>query len=141
MARLRHSGRRVSGLAIACLALSLLGGCREAELIAAQTTWQLDAINEKTVPDTDRATLRIPALGRLEGQAPCNRYSGTWVGVEDDFRTEGIASTRMACPAIDAEQVYLAALRRVTSATVTDDTLTLTGPGLTLRFSPLLRAG
>lgn len=128
-------------LAATLVTLTLLSGCREAQLIAAQTTWQLNAINDRPVPKDERATLRIPALGQLDGQAPCNRYSGSWVGVEDDFRTEGIATTRMACPALVAEQTYLAALQRVTSAEVTEQSLILTGPGLTLSFTPLLRAG
>lgn len=133
--------RNIARLAL-LVALTALAGCRdEASLVAEQTTWQLSAFNDRPVAEADRATLRIPARGQLDGQAACNRYSGSWVGVEDDFRTESITSTRMACPALAAEQSYLAALQRVTSAEVTDDSLTLTGPGLTLSFTPMLRAG
>lgn len=120
----------------ALLTLLLAVGCREETIVAAETTWEVRKINGISVEAPDRATLRVPELGKLHGTAPCNTYGGDWSGVEHDFRVLRVSTTRKACARLDAESTYLSALSRVTSAELSGQQLTLSGPGIQLEFAP-----
>jgi heat shock protein HslJ len=73
--------------------------------------------------------------GKVSGRA-CNLYSGT-IAISGDRVTLGeMAMTEMACdePVMAAEAAYHAALAAIDTARRSGDTLTLTGPGVTLRY-------
>lgn len=94
---------------------------------APDRVWQLVELNGE--PFTDKALLRFPRPGRIEGQAPCNRFFGTMWAAYPWFKAEKIAATRMACPALESESLFLKSLVEMTTAEVTDSELFLRGEG------------
>jgi len=104
-----------------------LGFCGEDETVAGygggDVTWALAELDGAAYEA--RATLRFPEEGRIEGKAPCNRYSGDQGAPYPWFKAEKIAVTRRACPELDAEQAFLAALELMTLSEVAGDTLIL----------------
>jgi len=72
-----------------------------------------------------RATIAFPEAGRVTGQAPCNTYSGAQTSPYPWFNVDGVAATRMACPALDAEQAFFEALTAMELAEVAGNTLIL----------------
>ena len=88
--------------------------------------WQLAELNGQ--PYEGRANITFPEAGQFAGQAPCNRYFGS---LEDDypaFKTGPIGATRMACANLEEEQRFFTALEAATTADLTAETLTLSGP-------------
>lgn len=76
-------------------------------------------------PFTGRATIQFSEEGRVNGQAPCNRYFATQSVPYPWFALEGIGATRMACPDLDLESAFFEALEGMTLAEVAGDTLIL----------------
>lgn len=74
---------------------------------------------------TGRATISFPELGRVAGQAPCNRYFGEQTEFYPWFGLIGIGSTRMACPDMALEGEFFATLEAMTLAEVAGGTLIL----------------
>jgi heat shock protein HslJ len=109
------------------VAVLLLASCARDETIysygGAGGNWQVQSINGTEFPAT--ASLQFGPNGEVTGQAPCNRFSTRqtvpypWI----DFGP--IAATKMACPDLDAEQMFLRVLDRITIGIVTGDVLTL----------------
>jgi heat shock protein HslJ len=91
-----------------------------------ETVWQLAELDG--TPFQARATITFPQEGTVAGQAPCNSYTATqsvpipWIDIRD------IAATRMACPDLDSETVFFAALQEMTLVEVTLDILLLSTP-------------
>jgi heat shock protein HslJ len=87
--------------------------------------------------DLITVTLAIQQDGAVSGQGPCNSYTG---GLEQDGAsvTFGpLASTLMACEEeakTEIESRYLAALEAVDTSKLGADTLTLTGPDVSLQY-------
>lgn len=113
---------------LACIVLALaLSACRRDETVtaygAADKTWRLIEIDGKTVPY--EANLRFPEAGQIAGDAPCNSYSGAMTVPYPWFDAQEIVATQLACPDIDAETAYLAALSEMTLSEVLGDTLIL----------------
>lgn len=107
-------------------------------------TWVLVALGDGTPPPLGgagrQANLRLESTGdgtRFQGFAGCNRFIGTYRLAGDSLRFGAIALTKMACPDGEAlERVVMGIFPRVTSYTLTDTTLTLSGFGATLgRFA------
>ncbi len=97
------------------------------------TEWRLVELNG--APFAARATAELTTDGRVVGQAPCNRFSATWTGRWPDLEFSAVASTRMACPELEAETAFFAALDAANHAETGSDGLILTGPdGVRLRF-------
>lgn len=96
--------------------------------------WRLIALDG--APFAARATLTQPGPGRIAGQAPCNRYTGTLRAGPPGFAAGPFAVTRMFCEgAMEAEAAFLTALEAMTAAEVAGDRLLLTGPaGRSLTF-------
>lgn len=119
-------------LASALVASLGLAGCQPAGADAVPSEylaieWKLISISGQPFTATGKIDLSTP--GRVSGQAPCNRFSGSYDGTLPDFRPGAIAATRMACPDLAAESVMLATLAEMTRAEVTGPvTLLLTGP-------------
>lgn len=79
--------------------------------------WRLVSING--TPFTARATIDLSKPAEVTGQGPCNRYFGAYEGKLPAFRPAGVASTRMACAEMAAEQAFFLALADVSYAEVT----------------------
>jgi Heat shock protein len=72
--------------------------------------WRLDRLNGEPVEPV--ITLAFGAE-ELRGAGPCNRYFGAWAQEGDRLALGPIAATRRACPDLDLEQRYFAALTDV----------------------------
>lgn len=82
-----------------------------------------------------RVTITFDGDGRVAGQAPCNRYFGQVGATYPAFALNSVGATMMVCEALDAEAAYFAALESMTTAEVSDGTLTLSNDvGETLVF-------
>ena len=90
---------------------------------AADTTWRLVSVNG--APFEAEATLTFPEEGRVQGEAPCNQFSGAQLAPYPWFQVDRLAVTRRACPELDAEAVFFEALSAMTLAEVAGDTLLL----------------
>lgn len=113
----------------ACKADETISGYTDADAI-----WELVEINGGSPQST--ITLTFPEKGKIAGRAPCNRYFGTQTKPLPWFQTGPIASTKMACPNLDEEQVYFQTLEKSSLAEITKTTLILsndTGPLLTFK--------
>jgi heat shock protein HslJ len=96
--------------------------------------WRLAALDG--APFAARATLRFDGAGRIDGQAPCNRYSAAQPLALPGFAAGPVAATRMACPDLAAEGAYFAALEAMTRAEIGDEALVLSnaaGRSMTFR--------
>lgn len=89
-----------------------------------EATYRLTELGGR--PFAATATIRFPDEGRITGEAPCNSYSGTQAAPYPWFDPGPIAATRRACPDLDAEAAFFAALEAMTLAEVTGDVLILT---------------
>lgn len=110
------------------LALSgIVSACQADETVAsygaADREWTLVELNGAAF--TARATLTFGEDGRISGQAPCNRYSGTNTVPYPWFKTGPVAATKMACPDLGAESAFFTALDGMTQSEVLEDTLVL----------------
>ena len=118
--------------------LLVLGACAADETVSgyagAGSSWALS-------PEAgfgDRVTLSLPEPGRVEGQAPCNRYNAAQTAPYPWFELGPIASTRMACPELQKEAAFFAALGSMTISEVSGDVLILSneaGESLTFQRS------
>lgn len=93
----------------------------------APTDWKLVELNG--LPVTFDASLSLAEPGRLSGAAPCNRYFGALDRDADRFVPGPLATTKMACPALQDEATFLAILQSMTHAKTEAGHLTLTGGG------------
>lgn len=119
--------RRAVICGLGAVGLIAMAGCRADETVAAYgaagKTWQLQSIDE--APYQARVTLSFPEPGRISGQAPCNSYNAKQTAPYPWFAIGPIATTRRACPDMQAETTFLAALAAMTLVEVLDDTLIL----------------
>ncbi|MEO0747878.1 MAG: META domain-containing protein [Pseudomonadota bacterium] len=90
---------------------------------ASDTVWILREIDGAAF--TAEVTLEFPEEGVLRGKAPCNGFQGAQSAPYPWFKAENVAATRMACPDLEAETVFFAALQEMTLAEVGIDTLFL----------------
>ncbi|WP_372570427.1 META domain-containing protein [Ruegeria jejuensis] len=107
--------------------LIAFGQCQSDESVAAygasDATWVLESIAGE--PVTASSTLTFPETGQIAGKAPCNSYSGTPEAPYPWFEVTGLSATRMACPELEAEGTYFAALMAMTQSEVSGDVLIL----------------
>lgn len=107
--------------------LIALGYCQPDESVAAygasEATWILESI--AGAPVTAPSTLTFPETGRIAGKAPCNSYSGALEAPYPWFEVNDLSATRMACPELEAEGTYFAALMAMTQSEVSGDVLIL----------------
>ena len=71
------------------------------------------------------ATIAFPEQGRIAGAGPCNAYSAAQTAPYPWFDVQGIAATKRACAALDAETRFFAALAAMSLAEVQGDILIL----------------
>lgn len=74
---------------------------------------------------TASATVAFPEEGAVTGNGPCNAFIAAQTLPYPWIAIEGIAATRRACPDLDAEAAYFAALESMTLAEVGGDVLIL----------------
>lgn len=86
-------------------------------------TWVLVELGGK--PFTAHATISFPAKGKVMGQGPCNKYSSTQTVPLPWFKLGAIVSTKMACPELNKEQQFFAALSEMRLAETLGGTLIL----------------
>lgn len=118
--------------------LVALAACRKDETVRAygggDRTWTLKILNDAPFPAT--ATLTFPKTGEIAGQGPCNRYFGAMTVPYPWFEAGPIGSTRMACPDLKVETVFLEALQAATLSEVLGDVMILSNTdGLEMVFN------
>ncbi|MEX0318515.1 MAG: META domain-containing protein [Ruegeria sp.] len=90
---------------------------------AADRVWTLQEIDGR--PLGANVTLTLPEPGQIAGKAPCNSYSGTLDAPYPWFEVKDLIATRAACPELEAEGTYFAALMVMTQSEVSGDILVL----------------
>ncbi len=88
------------------------------------TSWVLSQIGSTTPTRDSNVTLTF-ASGKASGNATCNRFSGAYEVEGTGLSFGPLMTTMMACPDLDQETDYLAALALVTSYRVAQDQLHL----------------
>lgn len=81
------------------------------------TQWQLIQLGgTKITPEAGKFTLRLLAdENRLSAVGACNRLSGSYtLGQKRSLKIGPVASTMMACPGMDRERQYAAAIESAT---------------------------
>ncbi len=63
---------------------------------------------------SERVTISFPEEGAVVGEAPCNGYRARQGVPYPWIQVEGLVATKRACPALDVEAAYFAALRAAT---------------------------
>ncbi len=115
----------------------------DAPLVA--TEWRLVAFGpsggEAAPLDEAEVTLGFPDGETVRGSAGCNTYSGVYqAGAEGAITFDTFAATEMACPntaLMEQESAFLQALSAVTSFTLEEGRLILSGPDANLIFEAL----
>ena len=113
-------------LALGFTALTAFFACADETLSgygAADKLWVLKELDGAAF--TARVTLEFPEEGVIQGKAPCNTFRGSQTVPYPWFKAEKIAATRMACPELEAENVFFKALSEMTLAEVGMDTMFL----------------
>jgi heat shock protein HslJ len=125
---------------------ALLAACGQSHTLNAgdpfgDAVWQLASGfadgSTVTAIDTAPVTLRV-GNGDVTGTSACNTYRGSITIVDDVVGIGDLQVTEMACSPreiMDLEQMYVAALGRVTSVTREGDQLILRGESVELRFT------
>jgi heat shock protein HslJ len=106
----------------------------------AGTEWQLVSYGDPDEP-TAVIQVRIPTIsfeeGEVGGSGSCNSYGGSYSVEGERLQFGEMAWTEMACGEVgvmDQETAFLSILTAVESFDLSDGSLTLSGPGGTLRF-------
>lgn len=119
------NGWRRAGVTVALLALAACGPDETISGFAGtERTWTLVSLDGD--PWSERATLTFPEPGQVAGAAPCNRFTASQSAPYPWIEIGPIAATRLACPALEAEDIYLSALGDMAVAEVVGDVLRLT---------------
>ena len=111
----------------AVLSFLCFGACQGDETVAAYggaaRDWTLVEIDG--APFDARATLSFSEPGKIEGQAPCNRYSSDMTAPYPWFESRPLVATRMACDDLASETRFFATLKEMTLSEVAGTTLIL----------------
>jgi heat shock protein HslJ len=105
----------------------------------ANVTWKLESIERVgspaiSIPNPEQYTLRLEENGQASLRADCNTCNGRYSLDGSSISLSALACTRAFCSLASFDGNYTAALESVRSVNVSGNTLTITGPGLTLRF-------
>ena len=103
-------------------------------------TWRLvsiqrDGSNPITVPDPSRYTLQLDDNGRVGAKSDCNSCGGSYTLSGSTLQFSPLACTKAFCGNASLDSVYSQALDGTKTVSVSDSNLTLTGGGVTLRFT------
>lgn len=109
------------------LPLMALFQCERDETVAAygagDQVWKLHDIDGQTF--TADALLQFPEEGRIAGQAPCNSFQGSLNAPYPWFEVQDLSATRAACPELEQEGIFFAALLTMSQSEVSGDVLIL----------------
>jgi heat shock protein HslJ len=111
--------------------------CRKDETVraygGADRIWTLKELDGASFPAN--ATLTFPKEGEIAGEGPCNHYFGAMESPYPWFDAGPIGSTRMACPDLAVETIFLNALEAAALSEVAGDILILSNTdGLEMVF-------
>jgi heat shock protein HslJ len=108
------------------LALTLLlSFCQGDQSVSGYAPGVWELVEMDGVTFAGAATLDLTQDGHLTGQAPCNNYSATQSAPYPWFDAGPIIATRRACPELDLETGFFAALADMTLAEVSGPLLLL----------------
>ena len=106
--------------------------------------WELDYMGMASAPVEELFPTKKPTLEfdikeeTFTGNGGCNTYSSTYQLDGHKLKFSAIASTKMACPALEGESMYFKNLQGISSFSVNDDQLTLiTDDIAVLRFKKI----
>lgn len=127
---MRH-GKMYIVLTVTMILGSLLAACRlpgqlsaSASITLDGTSWTLHQIGGRDVI-SDQAPTLLFSRDQVHGNATCNRFTGSYT-VDGSLLSFGpLASTRMACPDMELETAYLAALGDVATYSAKSEQLVL----------------
>ena len=91
-------------------------------MVGIGSTWALEELNGE---EGVEATIEFPEAGQIAGQAPCNRYTAKDHSMYPWMDIRAIAATRVACPEMEAEDAFLAAIDDAHIVELEGDTLTV----------------
>jgi heat shock protein HslJ len=96
------------------------------------TTWRLAEIGGRPVAgtaDSARPSLHLVRDTRkVQGSAGCNRMMGSYELSGASLKFGPLMATKMACPSMETEQAFLAALDSTIRYEINGSSLTLYGP-------------
>lgn len=107
--------------------LLMLIACQDESIARYSDTnviWRLTELHGE--PFAGTITLQI-ASGKISGSAPCNRYFAQQNAAYPWFKAGPIGATKRACPDLQTEARYFAALKQAHLAEVTNNMLLLSG--------------
>ncbi len=129
-------------LAAAVGLLLVLAACRGAgsgTTTSLDGTWTLTSGTSggAAIPLVSGQDITLVIDGDTVSGRACNLISGTISVSGTSVKLNDLAMTEMACdgPIMTTEAAYVAALGQVDTATLSGDSLTLGGPGVTLRYA------
>jgi heat shock protein HslJ len=100
----------------------------ESQFTLLNTEWTLVSVDGRDIRDEDFTTDR-PGISfnpdelSIYGSGGCNRFTGTFtLGDVDGLNLSGIASTRMACPEMETEILYISLMDSVRTFRVDEQT-------------------
>ncbi len=95
------------------------------------TEWRLVDIGGQPAPagadSTSHPGFTLLPDGKVQGSAGCNRIRGSYKLDGEKLKFGPLATTRMACPAMETETAFLKALEATTRYQVSGSSLTLYG--------------
>lgn len=107
--------------------LLVLGACTFDETMtnygASNTRWALTEVNGAAF--LANVIISFPAPGKISGKGPCNQFNATITAPYPWFNIDNISSTKMACPDLNLEKVFLKTLNEMTLSEVSGNTLIL----------------
>ena len=106
-------------LTIVMILGSLLAACRlqgqpsdSASIALDGSSWILRQMRGQDISSDQSATLLFSG-DQVQGNATCNRFTGSYTVAGSALSFGPLASTRMACPEMGLETAYLAALGEI----------------------------
>ncbi len=113
-------------LSLATLALLSLPAAADGNPIAdlIGSNWQLAELDGAAIGGETVSTLEISA-DRVGGKGGCNTYGGNLETTPTGVRITQTVSTMMACPGLDQEQAFFAALEETRNFVVSNGDLQL----------------
>jgi heat shock protein HslJ len=116
------------------LIAAFAAGCVPAAANDISGEWHLVAMNglRAEVP----VAITFADDGKVQGNGPCNRFFGTYSGPLPDLTLSPFGKTKMACPQMELEFIYLGTLQASVRAEVIGDRLLMSGlQGVMMEFS------
>lgn len=93
---------------------------------AADQDWHLQSIDGAAF--AAQAVIRFPDRNVIAGEGPCNSFSGRQEAPYPWFEVTAIAATKRACPDLQHESRFFAALQSMTLSEVSGSVLILSTP-------------